>query len=111
MDSIHWLADNWKGNLRISTPNTDLDAEQWCDDEAGIAQMKTIEFEAAVGPGGQIPIPPDIARELPPGEPLHIVLQWSESGEGDAAWRAAGNQRFEATYAPEDHVYEELMQD
>jgi hypothetical protein len=70
--------------------------------------MKTFEFEAAVRPGGQILIPPDIARELPPDQPLHIVVQWGDPGEGDAAWRAAGRQRFEAAYAPEDAVYEEL---
>ena len=72
--------------------------------------MKTIEFESSVGPEGQIPIPPDIARELPAGERLHIVLHWNEPGDDDAAWRATGLRRFEAAYAMEDAVYEQLME-
>ena len=71
--------------------------------------MKTIEFESAVGPEGQIPVPPEIAQELPAGEPLHVVLHWDETSHEDDAWRAAGKARFEAAYAPEDSVYERLI--
>lgn len=72
--------------------------------------MKTIEFESSVGPGGQIPIPIDIVRQLPTGELLHIVLQWGGTTSEDAAWRAMGLHRLEAAYAPEDAVYEKLME-
>lgn len=71
--------------------------------------MKTVEFEGRVAPGGQIPVPPEIARELPAGEQLHVVLQWGEIGDEDRAWRGAGRAQFEAAYAPEDSVYEQLI--
>jgi hypothetical protein len=70
--------------------------------------MKTVEFEGTVNPDGQIVVPPEIAGQLTPGESLHVVLQWSAAGE-DAAWRAQGRQRFEAAYAPEDAIYEQLL--
>ena len=72
--------------------------------------MKTIEFESSAGPEGQIPIPPNIARQLPAGELLHIVLHWDGVATEDAAWRAIGMNRFEAAYAPEDAVYEKLLE-
>jgi hypothetical protein len=70
--------------------------------------MKAVEFEGIVNPDGQIVVPPEIAGQLTPGESLHVVLQWSKTGE-DATWRAEGLRRFESAYAPEDAVYEQLM--
>jgi len=70
--------------------------------------MKAVEFEGTVTPNGQIAIPAEIVGQLPPGESLHVVLQWDTAGE-DAAWRAKGRKQFEAAYAPEDAAYEQLM--
>lgn len=72
--------------------------------------MKTVEFKSTVTPGGHIPVPPEVARQIPAGEELQIVVLW-ETSNLDAAWRAAGRQRFEAAYAPEDSVYEQLIDD
>lgn len=72
--------------------------------------MKAVEFESIIAPGGQIALPPDIASEIPPGEPLRVVVMW-EASDFDVAWRSAGRQRFEAAYSPEDAVYEQLMDD
>ena len=72
--------------------------------------MKTVEFEGTVAPNGQIAVPPDVARQIPAGEPVHIVVLW-ETSHLDADWRDAGRQRFEAAYAPEDSVYEQLIDD
>jgi hypothetical protein len=72
--------------------------------------MKAVEFEGIVAPGGQIALPPEVASEIPAGEPLRVVVMW-EPSNFDVAWRAAGRQRFEAAYSPEDAVYEQLMDD
>jgi len=70
--------------------------------------MKSVEFEGTVGPAG-IQIPPEIARQIPSGERLRVVLSWG--GPELTDWRQAGRQRFEAAYAPEDSIYEKLMDD
>jgi hypothetical protein len=70
--------------------------------------MKAVEFEATVTPNGQIAIPAEIARQVPPGESLHVVLQWDGADE-DALWPAQGQQQFESAYTPEDAIYEQLM--
>ncbi|MBI3664992.1 MAG: hypothetical protein HY236_02005 [Acidobacteria bacterium] len=72
--------------------------------------MKAVEFKSTVTPGGQIAVPPEVARQIPEGEQLQVVILW-EISNLDAAWRAAGRQRFEAAYAPEDSVYEQLIDD
>ncbi len=72
--------------------------------------MKAVEFKGTVTPGGQIAVPPEVARQIPAGEQLQVVILW-EISNLDAAWRAAGRQRFEAAYAPEDSVYEQLIDD
>lgn len=71
--------------------------------------MKAVEFEGTVSPNGQIAIPAEIAEQLRPGEPLQIVLRWDAAVDEDGVWRAQGRQRFEAAYAPEDAVYDQLM--
>ncbi len=72
--------------------------------------MKAVEFESTVSPGGQIALPREVATEIPPGEQLRVVVMW-EPSNFDLAWRTAGRQRFEAAYAPEDAVYDQLMDD
>ena len=72
--------------------------------------MKAVGFKSTVTPGGQISVPPEVARQIPSGEQLQVVVLW-ETPNLDAAWRAAGRQRFEAAYAPEDSVYEQLIDD
>ena len=71
--------------------------------------MKAVEFEGTLTPNGQIAVPAEIAGQLPPGAPLQIVLRWDAAADGDGIWRAMGRQRFEAAYALEDDVYDQLM--
>ena len=52
-------------------------------------------------------VPADVAEQLPPGEELQIVLLWGPSDD-ESVWRSAGRQQFEAAYAPEDSVYDDL---
>lgn len=70
--------------------------------------MKALEFESTVTPAGQIALPPEIAREIPAGEHLRIVVMW-EPSDLDLEWRGAGRQAFEAAYCPEDSIYERLI--
>lgn len=72
--------------------------------------MKAVEFKTTVRAGGHIAVPPEVASQIPPGEPLQVVILW-EISNLDTAWRAAGRQRFEAAYAPEDSVYDQLLDD
>ena len=72
--------------------------------------MKAVEFQSTVAPGGAIEIPPDVAREIPAGEPLRVLVMW-EVSDHDNLWREAGRRRFEAAYSPADTVYEKLMDD
>jgi hypothetical protein len=71
--------------------------------------MKAVEFEGTVTANGQIAIPAEIAGQLPLGERVRIVAQWDGADDEDGAWRALGRQRFEAAYAPEDSVYDQLV--
>jgi hypothetical protein len=52
--------------------------------------MKAVEFEGTVTPNGQI-------------------ARWDAAAAEDGVWRAQGRERFEAAYAPEDAVYDRLM--
>lgn len=72
--------------------------------------MKAVEFESTISSRGEIAIPREIAGEIPAGEQLRVVVMWQPSG-ADSSWRAAGRERFEAAYAPEDAVYEQLIDD
>jgi len=78
--------------------------------EAAGAEMNAIDFKGALTPSGHINVPSEIAALVPKGEQLEIVLRWGTS-DGDASWRAAGQQRFAAAYADEDSVYESLIDD
>ena len=70
--------------------------------------MRTVDFSAELTPNGQISVPPEVASQVPPGERLQVVLLWGES-EDATAWRAMGRGQFEAAYAADDSIYEELM--
>jgi len=72
--------------------------------------MKTADFKGQLTPNGQTAVPPDVAAQVPPGEEIHVVLQWGIADD-DAAWRAAGLRRFEAAYAVDGSISESLIHD
>jgi hypothetical protein len=72
------------------------------------AAMKAVEFASTMTQEGQISLPPEVAREVPAGEQLRVVIMREPSGSDDA-WRSAGWRRFEAAYGPGDDVYEQLI--
>jgi len=69
--------------------------------------MKAVEFDAQLTSGDRIQIPIELARELPESAHIRVILLW-EAGE-DEEWRELTSQRFSAAYAPEDSVYEQLI--
>jgi hypothetical protein len=71
--------------------------------------MKAIEFTATVRDDGQIIVPAEIANQLTPGESLRVVLQSGSAVDEDLAWRTLGRRCFEEAYAPEDSVYDQLI--
>jgi hypothetical protein len=70
--------------------------------------MKSLEFKGTVAPEGQIILPPDVAQQVPRGEQVQVVLLW-ETNKEDDGWSNQGRERFEAAFAPEDAVYEQLV--
>jgi hypothetical protein len=72
--------------------------------------MKTADFRGELAPNGQIAVPREIASQVPPGTQVQVVLRWG-APEADTAWRVAGRQQFEAAYADEDSIYEQLIHD
>jgi len=71
--------------------------------------MKALEFESTVTADGQIAIPAEIAEQLPVGSPVRVFVQWDGADDEDRVWRTPGRQRFEAAYASEDTVYDNLL--
>ena len=71
--------------------------------------MKAVEFKTTVAANGQITVPPEVAGKIPSGRQLHVVVVWETPETEQDAWNALGRQRFETAYAPEDSVYEQLM--
>lgn len=73
--------------------------------------MRAVEFESQVAPSDQIPVPGEIARQIPAGSNVRVILLWGD-GEGGGEqddWRDLARERFAAAYAPEDSVYEKLI--
>jgi hypothetical protein len=64
---------------------------------------------AQVTRGDQIPVPADVAQQLPAGSTVRVTLLW-ETGE-DEDWRRLSLERFAGAYAPEYSVYEKLADD
>jgi hypothetical protein len=69
--------------------------------------VKAVEFESQVAPSDQIPVPGEIARQIPAGSNVRVILLWGEGEQDD--WRELSRERFAAAYAPEDSIYETLI--
>ncbi len=66
--------------------------------------MKALEFESRMTEGDRIPVPPHVARNVPVGAEVRVILLWDVDEE--EGWRRLTAERFAAAYAPEDEVYE-----
>jgi len=79
-----------------------------CDHQGEDHEMKAVEFETTIAQNGQSPC----LRSCPPkfllDRRLRVVVLWN-SPDDQAEWNMAGIERFTAAYAPEDSVYEKLL--
>ena len=48
--------------------------------------MKTVEFKGRVTPNGQIKVPDEVMKQVPPDEQRQVVLVWGASEE-ESVWR------------------------
>lgn len=72
--------------------------------------MHTLEFTAAINADNTIQIPAHLTHQLLPGTAVQVRLSWSTDPEAEAG-QALGRRTFEAAYAPEDEMYEQLAHD
>ena len=69
--------------------------------------MKALEFEGRLANTNQIQLPPDVARQIPEGSDVRVILLFGANEDED--WRQLSLQRFSAAYAEEDAGYERLL--
>jgi hypothetical protein len=75
-----------------------------------IAIMNPVEFTAELTPEPVLPIPQDIANQLPKSGRARVVVfpmpPTADDGE-DAQWRAGAYEQFLRDDSPEDAVYDD----
>ena len=69
--------------------------------------MKALEFEASVNPDRTLSIPPAVAAQLPPGQPVRVVLLVADSEE-ERDWSELTAAQFLKGYGEGDAIYDEL---
>ena len=70
--------------------------------------MNAIEFAGQIGAGGTITVPSEIAAQVPEGSSIKVIVMWDASEDEDA-WRALSMEGLARSYAPEDEIYERLV--
>lgn len=68
--------------------------------------MNAIEFKSKLSAEDNMVVPGEIARQIPAGSDIRVILLWD--GDGDD-WLRVSKERFADAYAPEDAVYEKLI--
>jgi hypothetical protein len=68
--------------------------------------MKAVEFKGKLSDEDNMVVPGEIARQIPAGSNLRVILLWDDDGDD---WLRIGKERFADAYAPEDVVYEKLI--
>jgi hypothetical protein len=69
--------------------------------------MKTIEFESRLNPDGTLRVPEDVIAQVPPGEPVRVVLVVGDPNE-DQEWTRLAAAQFLKGYAESDGIYDQL---
>jgi hypothetical protein len=68
--------------------------------------MKAVEFQARVRPDGSLAVPPEVVGQLPPGEPVRVLLLPEPDEEAD--WARLTAEQFFKGYADSDAAYDDL---
>ena len=69
--------------------------------------MKTLEFQATLGPGGTLTVPVEVARQVPPEQPVRVIVLLPDPDEG-SEWERFTAEQFLHGYAEGDAIYDEL---
>jgi hypothetical protein len=67
--------------------------------------MHAIEFTAELSDSRLLPIPPEVAEQLPKTGRARIIVLTDEPS-GDAEWRKGAYQQFLRDDSPEDAIYD-----
>lgn len=67
--------------------------------------MHAIEFTTELSGSGTLPIPQEVAAQLPKTGKARVIVLTDELS-GDAEWRLGAYQQFLRDDAPEDAVYD-----
>jgi hypothetical protein len=69
--------------------------------------MKALEFQSQINPDATLSVPPEVARQVPPDQPLRVLLLVAEDAEaGD--WERLTIQEFLQGYTESDAIYDQL---
>lgn len=69
--------------------------------------MSTWQFDANVNPDLTLRVPPDVAAQLGPDVPVHVVLIRADTEE-EADWEQLATEQFFKGYSPGDDIYDQL---
>jgi hypothetical protein len=70
--------------------------------------MKAVEFEAQVGPGHTVALPPDAAAAVAAGQAVRVILLIPDHDDEAADWSHLGLQQFASGYDEEDAIYDDI---
>jgi hypothetical protein len=69
--------------------------------------MPTWQFDSHLNPNRTLAIPPEVASQLSPESPVHIVLT-TGIGNDSADWQRLAAEQFLQGYGPGDEIYDNL---
>ena len=69
--------------------------------------MRTFEFRAHLNSDDTLPVPAEVAAEVPADQPVRVLLLLPDSDE-DREWGQLATEQFLEGYAESDAIYDEL---
>ncbi len=69
--------------------------------------MKAIEFQTQLNPDQTLAVPTGVARSIPAGQPVRVLLLIAES-ESDEEWEKLAAVDFGQGYADNDAIYDQF---
>ncbi len=69
--------------------------------------MRAHEFQTHINPDATLSVPPEVARQLPPEQPLRVLLLVADDAEA-GEWERLAAEEFLQGYAESDSIYDQL---